>query len=82
MFFHASSSLALAHDFPIPSEAGQHSSGIHDLFFNIYTMRFTPVWFTLDVMRSDSRKWDWVVLLIDVPFEEPKNCTTESTSEI
>jgi hypothetical protein len=39
-------------------------------------------WFMLDVMRSDSRKWDWVVLLIDVPFEELKNCTTESTSEI
>jgi hypothetical protein len=30
-------------------------------------------WFTLDVMRRESRKWDWVALMIDVPPEDHKS---------
>jgi hypothetical protein len=27
-------------------------------------------WFTLDVMRTAWRKWDWVALMIDVPPDD------------
>ena len=31
-------------------------------------------WFALAVMRTEWRKWDWVALMIDVPFDELKHC--------
>jgi hypothetical protein len=31
-------------------------------------------WFVLDVMRSNSRKHDWVALMIDVHPDELKHC--------
>jgi hypothetical protein len=29
-------------------------------------------WFALDVMRKEARKWDWVVLMIDVDPDDLK----------
>ena len=31
-------------------------------------------WFALDVMRKESRKWDWVALMVDVHPDELKHC--------
>ena len=32
-------------------------------------------WFVLEVMKAgNSRKWDWVALMLDVPFDEIKYC--------
>ena len=31
-------------------------------------------WFALDVMRRDTRKWDWVALTIDVHPDDLKYC--------
>ena len=30
-------------------------------------------WFVLDVMRKESRKWDWVALMVDVDPDHPKD---------
>jgi hypothetical protein len=32
-------------------------------------------WFALDVMRKEARKWDWVVLMVDVDPDDLKTCT-------
>jgi hypothetical protein len=37
-------------------------------------------WFVLDVMKKESRKWDWVALMIDVDPEDLKNCTCEGSA--
>jgi hypothetical protein len=34
-------------------------------------------WFALDVMRKESRKWDWCALMIDVHPDELKHCLCE-----
>src|SRR5260370_15718088 len=31
-------------------------------------------WFALDVMQKESRKWDWVALMVDVHPDELKHC--------
>jgi hypothetical protein len=31
-------------------------------------------WFPLDVMKKESRKWDWVALMVDVDPENLKHC--------
>jgi hypothetical protein len=42
-----------------------------------------PGWFVLDVMRTETGKWDWVALMIDVdpeelrrrrPWRHPQDC--------
>jgi hypothetical protein len=39
-----------------------------------YLARPTPGWFALDVMRTESRKWDWTALMVDVHPDDLKNC--------
>jgi hypothetical protein len=39
-----------------------------------YHDRPEPGWFVLDVMRKESRKRDWVALMIDVDPDDLKNC--------
>ncbi len=39
--------------------------------------RPAPGWFALDVMRANSRKWDWVALMVDVEFDELKRCACD-----
>jgi hypothetical protein len=34
-------------------------------------------WFALDVMRKEARKWDWVVLMVDVHPDDLKTCTCD-----
>ena len=34
-------------------------------------------WFALDVVRKEARKWDWVVLMVDVHPDDLKNCTCD-----
>jgi hypothetical protein len=37
-----------------------------------------PGWFAVDVMRrNDTRKWDWVALMIDVDPDDLKSCTCD-----
>ena len=42
-----------------------------------YLDRPAPGWFVLDVLREESRKWDWVALMIDVDPEDLQNCTCD-----
>jgi hypothetical protein len=35
-------------------------------------------WFALTVCRKQSRKWDWVALLVDVPIDELKHCVCKT----
>jgi hypothetical protein len=39
-----------------------------------YLDRPPPGWFVLDVMRKESRKWDWTALMVDVDPDELKHC--------
>jgi hypothetical protein len=39
-----------------------------------YLDRPQPGWFALDVMRKETRKWDWVALMVDVHPDELKHC--------
>ncbi len=34
-----------------------------------------PGWFVLSVMRKDSRKWDWVAVMVDVHPDDLRTCT-------
>lgn len=36
-----------------------------------------PGWFLVEVMRAESRKWDWVALVVDVHPDNLKNCTCD-----
>lgn len=37
-----------------------------------------PGWYVLDVMRKQqSRKWDWVALMVDVAPDELKSCACD-----
>jgi hypothetical protein len=36
-----------------------------------------PGWFVLDVMRRESRKWDWSALMVDVDPDDLKNCACD-----
>ena len=38
-------------------------------------------WYALDVMRKQSRKWDWVALMIDVHPDEFKSYRTRAARE-
>ena len=42
-----------------------------------YLDRPASGWFALDVMRANSRKWDWVALMVDVEPDELKRCTCD-----
>jgi len=34
-------------------------------------------WFVLNVARKAARKWDWVVLMVDVAPDDLKNCACD-----
>jgi hypothetical protein len=42
-----------------------------------YLDRVPAGWFVLDVMRKETRKWDWVALVIDVNPDDLKNCACD-----
>jgi hypothetical protein len=42
-----------------------------------YVDRVPADWFVLDVMRSKSRGWDWVALMVDVDPDDLKHCACE-----
>jgi hypothetical protein len=42
-----------------------------------YVERPPAGWFALDVMRTRSRKWDWVALMVDVDPDDLKNCACD-----
>ena len=37
-----------------------------------------PAWHVLDVMRKQSRSWDWVALMVDVHPDELKHCRCQT----
>lgn len=37
-------------------------------------LRPPPGWFVLDIMRKQSRKWDWIALMVDVEPASLKYC--------
>jgi hypothetical protein len=45
------------------------------IMIDIHTFdRPLPGWFAIDVLRKESRKWDWCALMVDVPPDELKHC--------
>jgi hypothetical protein len=42
-----------------------------------YVERPPAGWFALDVMRTRSRKWDWVALMVDIDPDDLKNCACD-----
>ena len=34
-------------------------------------------WFALDVVRKEARKWDWVVLMVDLHPDDLKTCACD-----
>jgi hypothetical protein len=42
-----------------------------------YVDRVPADWFVPDVMRSKSRGWDWVALMVDVDPDDLKHCACQ-----
>ena len=42
-----------------------------------YLDRPVPGWFVLDVVRKETRKWNWVALMVDVHPDDLKTCTCD-----
>ena len=51
----------------------KHKKGQHTMTAIEYLDRPPPGWFVLDVMRKESRKWDWAALVVDVDPDDLKN---------